>query len=1100
MISPITKLLKEDFKQFKDSRKNYEKMLDKYDSMVSKYTSQSKTKEASALREDAFQLYEVRKSYIKASMDYTIHCIEFKSLLDSNVVERFMAGWAALLDKEKSAPNDARARDQLARLQDWSLNIKSATAAKMEDTKSLRAKLEETAITNAKPNRSLTVYSSIPTAVQAPVSTSKSPTKQGYLNMRMSVGKPARNVWVKRWFFIRNGTFGYCTLGQGRFRTVVEESEKIGVLLCEAKLDPSQERRFCFEVQCSKLTSFMLQTETEQELTDWIQAFEQAKRFVIESTPTVDLAKSAAAIVTPGPSPGMLAAGTTSAMRSEEDNMSLSDSGNSTPPQASAFQLQHGRKTSAPPAGGIAALVAASTMAVSTSPTAQNEVKPSSTGVALQSQLSMMLARDAAAQALSGVNSSTTAQGGLWGVPWSTLVPGIGLNLLGLGGEEGAPVNGVLSIAENKTPIKVGTGRDEITNYSQGLLLHNTQFHVLFPDVPESERVLNAFTNIHKLDDLHLTGHTYITEKRLAFYSNLVGSVTRTTVLWSDVTNVENKTRKTYDILTVTTPRSKYSFKTYLRSSAVEAAQMKLIWKHDEEESLQGLFEKLRRAADPNAAPDSTHQDGDDASHMEDAEAEDGSDLDNDDASLASGSDMKSLTSRNPLPATASGAFDDSLIVDQSDQVPADLDPSGPVQCGCDDHLEKLEAEEVYNVPAKKLFDIMFGDTSDFWDRLHKRKGDTMLGKGKWQGNGETTRELKYMMIINNPMSKVKETDCIETQVLVKKEEYLAYVVQAGTKAAAVPYSDAFTPYIRYCITHIDKRKSKLKCHIGVKFWKNPMVKAIIRKAAMNGIAETSHDVVTLLREDVRKIVSSSSGSTISRQSSLAQSTKRRKPERKITARERPELKPATSQSLQPKPRGTAEWMIVAAQSTFGNAFNSIAGILNELKAHRVLILALIMSLFINIMSLIWTNKHALQDRLLGDVLTIPRVRPRRSVKHSVMLSDLEDNFFANTSIVVPSLNENQTCYSTYRAEQGHIVNREREKIGRKRYELLLEFKLLNRMEMDKARQQYGRWLIAENAKCSTYKSSLTGEEAGVAKVVSHCEMCEVDLQALLES
>src|SRR5690606_11071187 len=62
-----------------------------------------------------------------------------------------------------------------------------------------------------------------------------------------------------------------------------EQSEKIGVLLCNIKPAFAEDRRFCFEVK-TKDNTIMLQAETQHELTAWMDAFEQAKRSALSST------------------------------------------------------------------------------------------------------------------------------------------------------------------------------------------------------------------------------------------------------------------------------------------------------------------------------------------------------------------------------------------------------------------------------------------------------------------------------------------------------------------------------------------------------------------------------------------------------------------------------------------------------------------------------------------------------------------------------------------------------------------------------------------------------------------------------------------------
>jgi hypothetical protein len=72
----------------------------------------------------------------------------------------------------------------------------------------------------------------------------ETPAKQGYLFMRTN----GKNTWVRKYFYLKDGIFWWTCVGHGKNRSIVEESERIGVLLCEVRIDTSQDRRFCFEV------------------------------------------------------------------------------------------------------------------------------------------------------------------------------------------------------------------------------------------------------------------------------------------------------------------------------------------------------------------------------------------------------------------------------------------------------------------------------------------------------------------------------------------------------------------------------------------------------------------------------------------------------------------------------------------------------------------------------------------------------------------------------------------------------------------------------------------------------------------------------------
>lgn len=110
---------------------------------------------------------------------------------------------------------------------------------------------------------------------------------------------------------------------------------------------------------------------------------------------------------------------------------------------------------------------------------------------------------------------------------------------------------------------------------------------------------------------------------------------------------------------------------------------------------------------------------------------------------------------------------------------PADFnEPSGPVACQCDNHLDKLEAEIEVPISAKHLYYIMFAegnsDYMDIWEKKTVENKSKELTMTSWENvDGKRERTLKYIIPVNNAMVKLKEAEVVEKQILEKKEDHL---------------------------------------------------------------------------------------------------------------------------------------------------------------------------------------------------------------------------------------------------------------------------------------------------------------------------------------
>ena len=276
-----------------DARRHLEQSQKQFDSLQSRYSAQTKAKEPSSLREDAFQLHEARKSYLKASMDLSVTAPQLRMRLDKILVTLFSDQW-----RDMRIPGNnigawiGKLGSDIERVRGWSHEMENGEKAFIRELLHARKQIEESAEAAVRPSRELEDYSTsgskVPstTSLQAP--DKNRPTrseKQGWLNLRTITGKPSRTVWIRRWFFVKNGIFSW--LVQGSRSGGVEESERIGVLLCSIRPATTEERRFCFEIKTTN-HSFIVQADTQNELQEWIGAFETAKQKALQDPASTD--------------------------------------------------------------------------------------------------------------------------------------------------------------------------------------------------------------------------------------------------------------------------------------------------------------------------------------------------------------------------------------------------------------------------------------------------------------------------------------------------------------------------------------------------------------------------------------------------------------------------------------------------------------------------------------------------------------------------------------------------------------------------------------------------------------------------------------------
>ncbi|KAJ2904594.1 putative PH domain-containing protein C19A8.02 [Zalerion maritima] len=290
MADPLRNFLNNDLRAFLSTRRNLDQAQKTFDTTLARYVAQSKTKEPSALREDAFAVFETRKAYLKASMEFCILASQLRYTLDKLLV-RLSSDMFREMRRARdsfSAGASASASLEMERVRGWSKDMEASESIFRRELLMARRDIAEATLSSFKPSRELDDYSTStvpflgnrgPTNVVQKDATAAISEKQGWLFLKTVSGKPVRTSWVRRWYYCRDGVFGWLVQGpQG-----VLQGEEIGVLLCNAKPAVQEERRFCFEVK-TKIQNILLQAETQAQLIEWLEVFEVAKKRAFEAS------------------------------------------------------------------------------------------------------------------------------------------------------------------------------------------------------------------------------------------------------------------------------------------------------------------------------------------------------------------------------------------------------------------------------------------------------------------------------------------------------------------------------------------------------------------------------------------------------------------------------------------------------------------------------------------------------------------------------------------------------------------------------------------------------------------------------------------------
>ncbi|XP_048008337.1 protein Aster-A isoform X2 [Megalobrama amblycephala] len=183
---------------------------------------------------------------------------------------------------------------------------------------------------------------------------------------------------------------------------------------------------------------------------------------------------------------------------------------------------------------------------------------------------------------------------------------------------------------------------------------------------------------------------------------------------------------------------------------------------------------------------------------------------------------------------------DEELPTDPSNS--SDTQDESEVESFCPDLNGRLHINTVVRMSVDKLYDLLFSDTH-FIQHLFSQRHFTDLSVHEWQqdsSSGSSSRVLSYTIAINNPLGP-KTAPVVETQTLHKSSTRgECYVVDSEVITSGIPYQDYFYTVHRYCLTSVNKHKSRLRVSSDICYRKQPwsLVKALIEKNTWSGIEE----------------------------------------------------------------------------------------------------------------------------------------------------------------------------------------------------------------------------------------------------------------------
>ncbi|KAG9826726.1 hypothetical protein KCU77_g14646, partial [Aureobasidium melanogenum] len=620
---------------------------------------------------------------------------------------------------------------------------------------------------------------------------------------------------------------------------------------------------------------------------------------------------------------------------------------------------------------------------------------------------------------------------------------------------------------------------------------HDAEFHVLFSSVPRSERVVLVFTAMwNPNEQQEFPGRIYVTTEKIYFYSNHFGMVLVAEISLSSITEVTAAPGRESecDYLFLHLKESKTDFrrvtvKTFL--DALRPLQRRLDYlvqsaNSGHSASLEDVFASFSKIATDDSQEQSQGWD--------------------EDLHSPTDNDLR-VTRRRSRDLRANLRIDGTLYGESVARTGREVTkfklPSQPVLYKPKDMGDAVLAQD-FNISAKALFHVMFGDRSAVFQMLYSNRpiDNILLTPWTQPKDGQLSRQLICAIGPN------QETD---RQTLDVCNDHLCYVVTQTQSPWQLPMSKNFLLLSKFVITHSAKSKCKLAIFNKV-VWNGDasidqrllLSQRLIQKQALRDYQDDAVDLAAVITDQVSKLGAHSTNKAAQIFGSVGQSTQTSQvsasnlPTTSIS-RTRRKVKIRTLTNLYTdEVLAQAFRLLTMLIDLFIAIAKSLAGVIT---AHKILILILAFSATYNTWygyrdGLAWYN-----ERNAGKFMARLGVKPDSTVTRAVYLSDIEE-FVAPTLMNNIELNSttsdetNQawnTCHGTFRdmlAASEHEatatttmskgsskrsqlrLQRTRHSLARYRHDLLVALRVVNRVEEEVVHAEWEDWVFEEERKC----------------------------------
>lgn len=1067
--------------EYQHHRTRFAKTQETYDRFLTAFMATPKAKEAALVREDLAVLHTVRLDYIHAALELLQHMIYLGDHINAEVSHFNLMVWQLKIAKIAQNPvamdlfHDTWTG--IKRIAAYHDHAHRSAAMWKRELDAARHDMEDATAAQHAPSARTGDYVLLAINFRALHDPHESAiNKHGYVFMKTWPERGSKPAWVKRWAFVHGGVFGMLVAsGAG---TAVHETDKIGVLLCNTRYTPAEDRRFCFELKTID-TSVVLQVETLAQLRLWLTVFDNARaRIANRADPAHELMRVASGRY---------------------------------PPLVEEFLAPHATVmdrdlTSAYVVTLARDMVTASSLAAHLD---RNDrlfhryVYPQLPHIALP------IYTEASTQALLAysLTGETAVPTALTANVWGSLNWGVH-HLNDLTGTR--PREPIPPADATRT---LGDGITLPQNYPSRWIAKDVQMRAVFEAALEpDECCLVLFAGLILPNAEHeLRGTVVVTQHHLYTYVNTLGFVSLTKLPVERFAEAECVARENFDVVKLVHMNGVVRVKTFLARGELVAAQLNCVFGNQALDAPMGVTRlihqlvEIENRAKPKPTKAKTRGATPGVIHPAEEETEKsvtGSDSYEHAAAVGSrlGSGARSPTAS--LPALSSSASDDAHPTHE----PNGLNVLSDLMAGLS---ARLISSYDFDLPPQALLHVLFGSRSSVLDDANGLVTMVAAPSVPWsESNGQLHRLfVTDFVYFTGVTGRAVTTHTIERRV--PNRHYRVRVTRGPFK---INYGPGFSFDSRLVITALDGGRARLQLFLAVRYDSTWCLCGPFDSLCRTSTTAYFRSLTRLVDAAARRF---GNGGKIAK------------------AIYRYGKIPVTAEPVEVAPLPPSRisfavitrllfrlvmvwlllWVLFGAMTT-GRAVRAVT---RPISAHRVLLAVIFVLALFNTYLGARNSAHWWNSRAASALVREALYYEPMAVEKAIYLKDMHTlvaraavlgpesvcvRQFRNQSFVV---NYNQPTawdglYGDHQRAEAVRLKLSLHDIGLKRNQLLVSLRMLNDLEEEVALGEWHNWLMSELAKCDAVLGAAEIEEDNaVEELRGYCQTCSTELMALRE-